>query len=94
MRGNLNILVGDEDLESADDLSKRNRFVGLPLLCRLHILNEDDEVLVLALVVDLGLWYFSTSHDCGFWFFVCRWWCDWYWVVRFVDAIWYWCRSG
>jgi hypothetical protein len=57
--------VGDEDLERADDLCERDGLVGLPVLCRLHVINEDDEVLILALVVDLGLLCFTASHDCS-----------------------------
>ena len=60
-----NLLVGDEDLECADDLGERDALVGLPILCRLCIVDEDDEVLVLALVVDLGLLTFASGHDCG-----------------------------
>jgi len=56
--------VGDEDLERADDLGERDGLVGLPVLCRLYIIDEDDEVLVLALVVDLGLLSFASGHDC------------------------------
>ena len=62
------IPVGDEDLERADDLRQWDGLVGFPLLCSLCIFNEDDEVLVLALVVDLGLNGFATSHDCWFLF--------------------------
>ena len=57
--------MGDEDLERADDLRERDALVGLPLLCRLDVVDEDDEVLVLALVVDLGLLNFASGHDCG-----------------------------
>lgn len=46
--------MSDIDLERADDLCQRNGLVGLPFLCLLNIVNEDDEVLRLALVVDLG----------------------------------------
>jgi hypothetical protein len=60
----VNLLVGDEDLERADDLGERDGLVGLPVLCRLYIIDEDDEVLVLALVVDLGLLSFASGHDC------------------------------
>jgi hypothetical protein len=65
MRGKKrDLLVGDEDLERADDLCQRDGFIGLPVLCRLCIIDEDDEILVLALVVDLGLLCFTASHDC------------------------------
>ena len=57
-----NLLVSNEDLERADDLSKRDGLVSLPLLCLLSIIKEDDKVLVLALEVDLGL-FLSSAHD-------------------------------
>ena len=56
--------MSDEDLERADDLCQRDALVGLPLLRRLHVVNEDDEVILLALVVALDLLRFSASHDC------------------------------
>jgi len=58
------LLVGDKDLESADNLCQWDGLVGLPALCSLCIVNEDDEVVLLALEVDLDLVCFSTSHDC------------------------------
>ncbi len=65
MRGKrLNLLVGDEDLECADDLCQRDGLVGLPVSCSLYVVDEDDEILVSALVVDLDLWCFTASHDC------------------------------
>lgn len=69
MRGKhevINLLVGDEDLESLDDLCERNTLVGLPVLKRLGILNEDNEVILLALVVDLGFLGVSARHDVRF----------------------------
>jgi hypothetical protein len=62
MRGN--ILVSNENLERADNLCQRNGLIGLPLLCSFCVVNEDDEVVVLSLVVDLGLGCFAFSHDC------------------------------
>ena len=59
----VDLLVGDEDLERADDLSERDALVGLPVLGRLRIVDEDDEVLVLALVVDHGLLCSASGHD-------------------------------
>lgn len=56
-----NLLVCNEDLEGSNDLSERDALVCLPVVCSLNILNEDDEVLVLALVVNLGL----CRHTCG-----------------------------
>lgn len=63
-RATANLLVGNKDLERADNLRKRDRLIGLPVLGRLDIVNEDDEVLVLALEVDLNLLDVSASHDC------------------------------
>ncbi len=61
----MNLLVSDEDLECAYDLSERDALVGLPVLAGFCIIDEDDEVLILALVVDLGLLCFASGHDCG-----------------------------
>jgi len=63
-RATVNSLVGNKDLERAHNLCERDRLISLPVLGRLDIINEDDEVLVLALEVDLGLLCFSASHDC------------------------------
>lgn len=63
--GGYYLLVGNEDLERAHNLSKRDGFVCLPGLGGLGIVDEDDEVFGIALEVDLGLGYFSASHDCG-----------------------------
>lgn len=57
-----NSLVGNQDLETADDLGKGNAGVLLPLLDSLAAVDEDNEVLGLALVVDLGLSSVATSH--------------------------------
>lgn len=56
------VLVGDKDLPSVDDLCQRHRLVCLPFRDGLSALDEDNEVVVLALVVDLGLLCVS-SHD-------------------------------
>lgn len=58
-----NLLVGDEDLPSADDLSKRYALVALPLLDSIGTVDEDDKIVLLALVVDLGL-SSVASHVC------------------------------
>lgn len=55
-------LVGDEDLEAADDLGQWDGTVTNPLLHRLGIINEDNEVLLGTLVDDLGLGGVSTRH--------------------------------
>lgn len=56
------LLVGNKDLESLDDLGKRNALVALPVAGGLEVVDKDDEVLVLALVVDLGLLSLAASH--------------------------------
>lgn len=56
--------MGDEDLERADDLGQGDAFVRLPVLYGLDIVDEDDKVLRVALVVDLGLLSFTAGHDC------------------------------
>ncbi len=58
------LLVGNEHFKRADDLCQRDCFVGLPVLCGFDVVNEDDEVLVLAFIVDLGLLCFSANHVC------------------------------
>lgn len=67
MLNGVDVLVGDQDLKAADNLGERNAGVLLPLLDSFCAVNEDDEVLGLALVVDLGLLSVATSHvDCLF----------------------------
>lgn len=60
----LGLLVGNEDLEAVDNLSKRDALVLLPVLDCLAALNEDDEVLALALVVAPDLSRVSAHVDC------------------------------
>ena len=60
----LSLLVRNEDLEGADDLGERDALVALPLLEGLCVVDEDDEVVLLALEVDLGLLCFAASHGC------------------------------
>lgn len=55
--------VSNEDLERGDEVSEGDALVSLPLLVGLNIIDEDDEV-VAALVVDLGLLSLAASH-CG-----------------------------
>ncbi len=52
-----------EDVERGDELSHGDALVGLPLLEGLNIVEEDKEVVRLALVVDLGLLGAPASHD-------------------------------
>jgi hypothetical protein len=68
------VVVGDEDLEAVDDLSKGNAPVLLPVLHSLSVLSEDNEVVAIALVVDSDLGSVSAHVDVclGFeW----GWWC-------------------
>lgn len=55
--------MSNEDLERGDEVSEGDALVSLPLLVGLNIIDEDDEV-VAALVVDLGLLSLAASH-CG-----------------------------
>jgi hypothetical protein len=57
-----NLLVRDEDLERGHNLGQRYGLVVQPLLVVLSAVQEDEEVLILALVVNLDLSCFSTSH--------------------------------
>ncbi|KAI6754273.1 hypothetical protein HG530_012787 [Fusarium avenaceum] len=59
----LSLPVSNEDLERGDEVSEGDALVSLPLLVGLNIIDEDDEV-VAALVVDLGLLSLAASH-CG-----------------------------
>jgi hypothetical protein len=56
--------VSDKYLERADNLRQRNALVCLPVPGRFCVVNEDHEVVLLALVMDLGLVCFASSHDC------------------------------
>jgi len=58
--------VSDEDLEAVHNLCERNCLVALPVADCLGTLGEDDIVLLVSLVVDLGLGSVSTSHFEGF----------------------------
>jgi len=57
------MLVGHEYLPAADDLGEGDSLVALPLLDVLGAVDEDDEVILLALIVDFGLAGVSTRHD-------------------------------
>lgn len=63
--------MGYEDLEAGDEVCQGHALVALPLLEQLGVINEDDEVLAIALVtlvVNLGLAGLASSHLCGcFW---------------------------
>lgn len=73
-----NLLVCDEDLECGDEVGHGDRLVALPLLVVVDVVDKDDEVLLLALVVDLDLSSFSLSHVGRFVLDLCRkkvvWW--------------------
>ena len=56
------LLVGLEDLERRDEVGQRDGLIALPLLVRVHIIDEDNEVVGVALEVDLGLGGLSASH--------------------------------
>jgi hypothetical protein len=58
------LLVGNKDLPAADNLSKRNRLVGLPVANGLSRVDKDNVVVVASLEVDLDLGGVS-SHICG-----------------------------
>ena len=55
--------MSDKNLEAADDLRQRDRSIILPLLDCLHVVDEDDKVVLLALVVHLRLVSVSARHD-------------------------------
>jgi hypothetical protein len=57
------VLVRNEDLEAADNLSERDRLVGLPVTDGLGRFDKDDVVVVASLEVDLDLGGVS-SHIC------------------------------
>lgn len=58
----IDLLVRDEDLERGDEVRHGDGLVALPLLIKLRILNEDEEIVGLALVVDLELLSLATNH--------------------------------
>lgn len=63
-----NIPVRHKHLERRHHLRQRHRLVAEPLLVVGRAVEEDEEVVVGALVVDLGLGGFSADHVCGFCF--------------------------
>lgn len=52
----------DEDLEGRDEVRHGDGLVLLPLLVVGDVVNEDEEVVLLALVVDLDLRRLSLDH--------------------------------
>ena len=59
------VAVGGEDLEAGNDLGQRGGLVADPLAVVLLGVDEDEEVLAGALVVDLGLGS-TAAHFDGF----------------------------
>lgn len=51
-----------EDLVRGNEVRQRDGLVGLPLLEQLNIFDEDDKVVLLTLVVDLGLVSLAANH--------------------------------
>lgn len=59
-----------KDLDGGDEVSEGNALVAaLPLLVLINIVNENEEIVAVALVVDLALGGTSAGHDGQF--FVC-----------------------
>ena len=63
--GEEDLLVCNEYLPSTHHLCERDASIFLPLLDRLLGINEDDEIFVLALVMDLGL--ACVAAHCRLW---------------------------
>jgi len=59
------LLVSEHDLERVHNLSQRNGMVGLPRLQVFGGFDEDDKVIGLASVKNLGNGTASSSHDGG-----------------------------
>lgn len=55
--------MGNKNLPAADDLSKRNRLVGLPVTDGLGRVDKDNVVVVGTLEVDLDLSSVSSHID-------------------------------
>lgn len=87
--------MGNEDLERAHEMSEWDALVGLPLLSRRKIIDEDDEILFLSLVMGLDNLSFSASHvdDLFGWLvlsLVCRVVvCSWMWNEGSFRLSWY-----
>lgn len=62
-----NVLVRHKDLPAGHNLSERNGTIIAPFLGRCHVIDEDDKVVGLALVEDLGDVVVSARHDGGGW---------------------------
>lgn len=54
--------MSDEDLEGRNKLSERNALVAQPGLVLLRVVEKDDEIICLALEVDLALLCAAASH--------------------------------
>jgi hypothetical protein len=57
-------LVRYIDLKVTNEVSHWYRLVVLPLLVRFDVVDEDNEVVALALEVDLGLGNLAFGHGC------------------------------
>ena len=61
-----------EDLECGDEVSQGDGLVALPVLVGLKVIDEDDEVVLGALVVNLDLLSSALHFDCRLWCFWLR----------------------
>ena len=64
-RDRVDLLVSNEDLVGRDKMGHRNGLVVLPFLESLNVVDENEEVLVVALVVDLGCGSCALDHVGG-----------------------------
>ena len=62
----------DKDLKAIDDLCERDASIALPVLEVFRRLNEHDEIILLALVVDFGHVCLSGRHLGGGILLVCE----------------------
>lgn len=58
-----NVLLCVEDVEAVDNIDEWNGLVFLPFLYCLYALGHDNEVILVAFVVDLDLLSVSANHD-------------------------------
>lgn len=54
-----------KDLEPAHDLREGNTAIFLPILYGLDVIDEDNEIVFLAFVVDFGLGCIAAGHFVG-----------------------------
>lgn len=72
-----------EDVEALDNVDERDCLVLFPFLHGLLALDQDDKVILSALVVDLGLLGFAFGHGDGVWRVLDE--CGLEWVVLELD---------